>query len=57
MLGTASTFTCSSLILDANGDLLAGPSHAEEEPIKTGVKRAKKRSAPSDDEESDQDEK
>lgn len=50
MLGTVST--CSSLILDANGDLLAGPSHAEEEPIKTGVKR----SAPSDDEESDQDE-
>lgn len=54
MLGTVNT--CSSLILDANGDLFAGPSHAEEEPIKKGVKRAKKRSAPSDDEESDQDE-
>lgn len=38
----------------ANGDSLAGPSHVEEEPIKTGVKRVKKRSAPNDDEESDQ---
>lgn len=38
----------------ASGDSLAGTSHTEQEPVKTGVKRAKKRSAPGDDEESDQ---
>lgn len=38
----------------ANGDSLAGTSHTEQEPVKTGVKRAKKRSAPGNDGESDQ---